>query len=131
MKYLVGIRKFAFYVSSALVLIACAHVSEKDNVRTDEEIDAAFDRNKADLYSIYQGFLHRKGAFGGRLLLKLTIEPSGRVSECGVHQSTLNDPVTGVEMGKEICARVMSFDFGAKNMDSISITYPIDFLPKQ
>ena len=126
MKWLIYSGLFSFYIYLAAALSACAHVDEKKDVRTDEEIQAVFDQNKAQLYLVYQSFLRKTNDLQGKIVFLLTIEPSGQVFECRVHKSTFTDSAMGVEM----CVRIQSFNFGPKNMDAISITYPIDFLPK-
>jgi hypothetical protein len=37
----------------------------------------------------------------------------------------LHDPV----LGRKIAQRVKMFDFGARDVSEVTITYPIDFLP--
>ena len=93
--------------------------------RTDEDIQIVFDRNKSALYRIYNRALRRDPSLEGKVTLKLTIEPSGRVSMCQVVASDLEAP--GVE--RKIVQRVKLFDFGAKDVAPVTITYPIDFLP--
>lgn len=93
--------------------------------RTDEEIQLVFDRNKSILYSIYQRELRKNPALQGKIVLRLTIQPSGEVSDCEVNSSDLNHP----ELERKIATRVKLFNFGAKDVDAITITYPIDFLP--
>jgi TonB family protein len=93
--------------------------------RTDEEIQVVFDRNKAALYSIYQRALRNDPTLKGKVVLKITIAPSGQVVAASVESSDLKDP----DLERKIAARVKLFDFGAKDVDQITITYPIDFLP--
>jgi TonB family protein len=93
--------------------------------RTDEEIQVVFDRHKSALYSIYQRALRNDPTLKGKVVLKITIAPSGQVLAASVESSDLRDP----ELEKKIAARVKLFDFGAKDVDAITITYPIDFLP--
>jgi TonB family protein len=93
--------------------------------RTDEEIQIVFDRNKAALYRIYNRALRTNPALQGKVTLKLTIEPSGRVSACEVTSSELD----AEELERKIVQRVKLFDFGPKDVPPVTITYPIDFLP--
>lgn len=93
--------------------------------RTDEEIQIVFDRNKSALYRIYNRALRKDPTLQGKVTLKLTIEPSGRVSACKVISSELDAPV----LEKKIAERVRLFDFGKKDVAPLTITYPIDFLP--
>ena len=94
--------------------------------RTDEEIQIVFDRYKATLYRIYNKELRKDPTLRGKLLLRLTIEPGGEVSACGVESTDLASP----ELVDRIVARVERFNFGPKEeVPRITILYPIDFLP--
>lgn len=93
--------------------------------RTDEEIQIVFDRNKAALYRIYNRALRSDPTLQGKVTLKLTIEPSGQVSACEVVSSELK----AEELEQKIVQRVRLFNFGAKDVPAVTITYPIDFLP--
>lgn len=94
--------------------------------RTDEEIQIVFDRYKAALYRIYNRELRRNPTLQGKLVLKLTIEPNGKVSACSMESSDMD----AAALEKKIVARVKKFNFGAKeDVPAITILYPIDFLP--
>ena len=94
--------------------------------RTDEEIQIVFDRYKAALYRIYNRELRNDPSLKGKMVLRLTIEPDGRVSACAVKSTDLASPA----LSAEVVERVLKFDFGAKQgVPPITITYPIDFLP--
>jgi len=94
--------------------------------RTDEEIQIVFDRYKAALYRIYNRELRKNPTLQGKMVLRLTIEPDGKVSACAVDSSDMDAPA----LDKKIAARVKKFNFGAKDgVPSITILYPIDFLP--
>jgi TonB family protein len=94
--------------------------------RTDEEIQIVFDKYKAALYRIYNKELRKNPTLQGKMVLRLTIEPDGSVSACRVDSSDMDSP----ELDKKIADRVKRFNFGAKEgVPSITILYPIDFLP--
>ena len=94
--------------------------------RTDEEIQIVFDRYKAALYRIYNRELRNDPSLKGKMVLQLTIEPDGRVSACSVKSTDLNAPA----LSAEVVERILKFNFGAKEgVPSITIVYPIDFLP--
>lgn len=94
--------------------------------RTDEEIQIVFDRYKALLYRIYNKELRKNPTLRGKILLRITIEPSGTVSKCTVESTNLGSP----ELVALIVARVKKFNFGPKdNVPKTTILYPIDFLP--
>jgi outer membrane biosynthesis protein TonB len=94
--------------------------------RSDEEIQVVFDRYKDALYRIYNRELRKQPLLKGQLVLRLTIESSGKVSKCVIDSSELDAP----SLEKKIVARILKFNFGEKsNVGSMTILYPIDFLP--
>lgn len=94
--------------------------------RTDEEIQIVFDRYKSALYRIYNRELRKNPTLQGKMVLRLTILPDGIVSACTVESSDMESP----DLDKKIAERVKKFNFGAKDgVPSITILYPIDFLP--
>jgi protein TonB len=93
--------------------------------RSIEEIQMVFDRNKGSIYSVYNRALRANPTLQGKVVLKLTIAPSGKVTHCSVVSSELGD----ADLGGKITSRVKLFDFGAKDVAEVTITYPIDFLP--
>jgi hypothetical protein len=93
--------------------------------RTDEEIQIVFDRYKAALYRLYNRELRKDPSLRGQMVLRLTIEPDGGVSLCQLQASDMNAP----ELSAQVVDRVRAINFGAKDVDAITILYPIDFLP--
>ena len=94
--------------------------------RTDEEIQIVFDRYKATLYRLYNRELRKDPTLRGQLVLRLTIEPDGSVSLCELNSSDMDAPA----LAGQVVDRVRGFDFGAReNIVSMTIIYPIDFLP--
>ena len=94
--------------------------------RTDEEIQLLFDRYKAALYRIYNTELRKDPTLRGKMVLRITIEPGGEVSACGVESCNMNAP----EFNTQIVERVRKFNFGPKEgVQKTTILYPIDFLP--
>jgi hypothetical protein len=93
--------------------------------RTDEEIQIVFDRHKSQLYRLYNLELRRDPTLQGKIILRLTIEPDGRVSMCMLHGSNMNAP----DLATQVVERVKAFNFGAKVVPPVTIIYPIDFLP--
>jgi hypothetical protein len=94
--------------------------------RTDEEIQIVFDRYKSSLYRLYNRELRKNPTLRGQIILKLTIEPDGKVSFCVMQSSDMNAPM----LAEQVVERVIGFDFGAKeDIVAVTIIYPIDFLP--
>jgi TonB family protein len=93
--------------------------------RSLEEIKLVFDRNKGAIYSIYNRALRDDPSLQGKVVLKLTIAASGQVLDCKIVSSELRSP----ELERKLAARIKQFDFGSRNVDTMVVTYPIDFLP--
>lgn len=93
--------------------------------RTTEEIQIVFDRNKSSLFALYQRALRKNPTLQGTVVLRLVIQPSGKVSSVKVVSSELND----AELESKIVNRVKLFDFGAKNVPVWRGKYPIRFFP--
>jgi hypothetical protein len=94
--------------------------------RTDEEIQIVFDRHKAGLYRLYNRELRSDPTLKGQMVLRLRIEPDGRVSLCELQSTDMNAP----QLSAQVVERVKTFDFGAKEgVATLTILYPIDFLP--
>jgi periplasmic protein TonB len=95
------------------------------SARSREEIELVFDRNKAAIYALYNRALRSDPALRGRLVLELTIAPSGEVTHCTVVSSELSDP----EFERRLVARVMMFRFEQKDVATVTTTKPIEFFP--
>ncbi|HTP39346.1 MAG TPA: AgmX/PglI C-terminal domain-containing protein [Steroidobacteraceae bacterium] len=93
--------------------------------RSDEEIELVFDKNKGALYALYARALREQADLQGKLVLELTIAPSGDITDCRVVSSELKDP----ELEAKIVARVKLFHFEAKDVNPVKVTKPIEFFP--
>ncbi len=93
--------------------------------RSLEEIRLVFDRNKGAIYAIYNRALRDDPSLQGKVVLKLTIAPSGQVTDVRVESSELK----AADLEAKLLARIRSFDFGAKDVNPMTVTYPLDFLP--
>jgi hypothetical protein len=93
--------------------------------RSREEIEMVFDQNKGAIYALYSRALRRDPSLQGKLVLRLTIEPSGTVSACDVVSSEIKDN----ELLDKLVQRVKMFKFVAKDVATITTTKPIDFFP--
>jgi hypothetical protein len=95
------------------------------NARTDEEIQIVFDRHKASFYRLYHQQLRNDPTLKGQMVLRLTIEPDGSVSMCTLQSSDMKAP----QLAAQVVDRVRAINFGAKDVQALTIVYPIDFLP--
>jgi hypothetical protein len=93
--------------------------------RSIEEIRLVFERNKGSIYAIYNRALREDPTLQGKIVFKLTISPAGNVVDCKVESTDLKSP----EMEGKLLARIRQFDFGAKDVEQMIVTYPVDFLP--
>jgi TonB family protein len=93
--------------------------------RSREEIELIFDRNKGAIYALYSRALRDKPELKGKLVLELTIAPSGDITRCDVVSSELNDP----DLERKLVARIKLFKFEARDVEAITTTKPIDFFP--
>ncbi len=93
--------------------------------RSIEEIKLVFERNKGSIYSIYNRALREEPGLQGKVVLELKIAPAGNVIECRIVSSELKTP----ELEAKLLARIRQFDFGAKDVDQMNVTWPVDFLP--
>ena len=94
-------------------------------VRRTEDITLIIDRNKGKLYSVYNRALRRNPGLKGKIILELTIAPSGKVVKIRIVSSELGDP----KLESGLVSRIKLFDFGARNVEQVTVTYPIEFLP--
>ncbi|MCW9014703.1 MAG: TonB family protein [Gammaproteobacteria bacterium] len=94
-------------------------------VRMEEDVTVVFDKNKSKLYSIYNKARRKNPGLKGKIVLEITIQPSGRVSNIKMLSSELNDK----KLERRLMGRIKLFNFGARDVEAITVTYPIEFLP--
>jgi TonB family protein len=93
--------------------------------RSREEIELVFDKNKGAIFALYNRALRVDPTLEGKLVLRLTIAPSGEVTFCEVVSSELGDP----DLERKLVLRVKQFRFEARDVEPITTTKPIDFFP--
>ena len=93
--------------------------------RTREEIELVFDRNKSAIYTIYSRALRDNPALQGKVVLEVTIDPSGEVTDCRIVSSELSD----ADLERKLVARVKMFRFEARDVAPMTTTKPIEFFP--
>jgi TonB family protein len=93
--------------------------------RSREEIELVFDRNKGAIFALYNRALRMDPSLEGKLVLRLTISPTGEVTFCEVVSSELEDQ----ELERKLVQRVLLFRFEARDVEPITTTKPIDFFP--
>jgi TonB family protein len=93
--------------------------------RTREEVELVFDRNKSAIYALYARALRDNPALQGKVVLEVTIAPSGEVTDCRVVSSDLGD----AELERKLVSRVRMFRFEARDVAPMTTTKPIEFFP--
>ena len=93
--------------------------------RSIEQIQLILDRSKGALYTLYHRALRVNPALQGKLVLEITIAPSGEVTKCKVVSAELDDK----DLISKVSARIRLLNFGAKDVETTVFTWPIDFLP--
>lgn len=93
--------------------------------RSEEEITLVFDRHKSQLQSIYNRARRSNPSLQGKLVLEITILPDGSVAEAKVVSTELGDKA----LITRLLARIRQFDFGAKDVVTATVSYPIEFMP--
>ncbi len=93
--------------------------------RSREEIEMVFDRNKSAIYALYSRALREQPELQGKVVIQLTIAPSGEVTDCRIVSTDLNDS----ELERKLVARIRMFRFEEKDVESMTTTKPIEFFP--
>ena len=84
-----------------------------------------FDRNKAAIYALYNRALRDNPQLQGKVVVQLTIAPTGEVTDCKVLSSELKDE----DLERKLVARIKMFRFDDRDVEIITTTKPIDFFP--
>ncbi len=93
--------------------------------RSKEEIELVFQKNKGAIYSLYNRALRRDPTLQGKVLLELTIAPGGQITRARILSSELDAP----KLEKRLISRIKLFRFASRDVDTVTVTYPIEFLP--
>lgn len=95
------------------------------NARGLEELTLVFDKYKGALQNIYQRALRKDPTLQGKVVFELTINAAGKVTKCRIISSELGSK----PLERRLVSRVKSFRFPKRNVVTVTVTYPIDFLP--
>ena len=93
--------------------------------RTYEEVTLVIDSNKGRIFNMYNRMLRKDPTLSGKIVFEITIDPSGAVTGVKIVSSELNSP----SLEKRLMTLFKTFNFGAKNVETMVVTFPIDFLP--
>jgi protein TonB len=93
--------------------------------RSADEIALVFTKNKGAIDAMYARALRDNPALQGKVVLELTIAPSGDITAARIVSSDLSDK----EFESKLLARIRLFKFDAKDVATLTATKPIDFFP--
>ena len=93
--------------------------------RSREEIDQYLDKNKSALYTLYNRAVRENPDMQGVVEVKMTIAPTGEVSNCLISKSQLNNE----DFEKKLCQRIKLFKFESKDVAPLELTKPYSFFP--
>jgi periplasmic protein TonB len=93
--------------------------------RSADEIALVFTKNKGAIDAMYARALRDNPALQGKVVLELTIAPSGEITSARIVSSDLGDK----EFESKLLARIRLFRFDAKDVATLTATKPIDFFP--
>ncbi len=105
--------------------VKSSNVPESLPVRTEVSMQKKIDLQKGKFFVKYRKALMNKASLEGRFVVKLTVEPSGVVSQAELIKSELGDS----DLENEFISQFKSIDFGKENVKTTAITYKMDFLP--
>jgi protein TonB len=94
--------------------------------RSEEEIRKVMEQHKGAIYSIYNRALRQNAALEGKLVVKIVIDPNGKIVEATLVSSELGDS----DLEGKILQRIRLISFPASNVARTTINQTFDFLPQ-
>lgn len=94
--------------------------------RSEEEIRKIMEQHKGAIYSIYNRALRQNPALQGKMVVKIVIDPNGRIVEASMVSSELGDPA----LESRIVQRIKLITFPASNVARTTLNQTFDFLPQ-
>nr|WP_324259864.1 AgmX/PglI C-terminal domain-containing protein [Cellvibrio fontiphilus] len=94
--------------------------------RSEEEIRKIMEQHKGAIYSIYNRALRQNAALEGKMVVKIVIDPSGKIVEASLVSSELGDS----DLEGKILQRIRLISFPASNVARTTINQTFDFLPQ-
>lgn len=93
--------------------------------RAEEDVAIVMDKYKSLLYAIYNRARRTNPGLKGKIVLMITILPSGEVANVVTKSNELNAP----DLEAALIARIRQFNFGATRGGPLTVTVPVEFLP--
>ena len=99
--------------------------THQGSAREEEDVKVVFDQHKSTLHTLYNRERRKHPGLKGRIVLELTIDATGKVVAVKIVSSELGHEALERRLG----ARVKQFDFGSSPLGTVTVVYPIEFLP--
>jgi len=96
------------------------------SARSEEEIRKIMEQHKGAIYSIYNRALRQNAALEGKMVVKIVIDPNGKIVEASLVSSELGDK----ELEAKILQRIKLISFPASNVARTTLNQTFDFLPQ-
>lgn len=94
--------------------------------RDPREISRIMDQHKGAIYQIYNKALRQNATLQGKMIVKIVIDPSGKIVEATIVSSELKD----AELESAILRRVRLISFPPSNVSRTTVNQTFDFLPQ-
>ena len=94
--------------------------------RSEEEIRRVMAQHKGAIDIIYQRAVRQNAALQGKMVVKIVIDPNGRIVEASLVSSELGDK----DLENKILNRIKLISFPASNVIRTTINQTFDFLPQ-
>jgi hypothetical protein len=95
--------------------------------RTEEDIQEVLDRHKGEMFNLYNRALRSDPDLRGELILRLSINSSGRVTDCSIIGSNLG----AASLELDLVALVKGIAFGSvPGANEVTTRVPIEFFPQ-
>ena len=94
--------------------------------RDRSEISRVMDQHKGAIYQIYNKALRQNATLQGKMVVKIVIDPNGKIVDASIVSSELADK----ELESAILRRIRMITFPASNVIRTTVNQTFDFLPQ-
>jgi len=94
--------------------------------RDRSEISRIMDQHKGAIYQIYNKALRQNATLQGKMVVKIVIDPNGKIVEATIVSSELKD----AELESAILRRIRMISFPASSVIRTTVNQTFDFLPQ-
>jgi len=94
--------------------------------RSEEEVRKVMEQHKGAIFNIYNKALRDDATLQGKVVVKMVIDPDGRVVDATIVSSELKSP----ELEAKLLQRIKLITFSAANVMRTTLNYSFDFLPQ-